>query len=204
MAALKTKTETTEHQCEISSTALTVAEKSAETLRKLLESTSEKLSALEPAHEKLKQDRDSLQITSQTTIDRLQRQNEHLQEYLSPSELATQAASIKQLQREKALLEASIVSLQQYYLRREVSDLTRTLDNSEPELRQQVEQLKSKVVEQFRRLEGLTKDYQECCKSKVTLIEVNSRLEEDLDRTRMELRDRLKVMNSAENDLREK
>jgi chromosome segregation ATPase len=204
VAALKTKTETAERQCEISSTALTVAEKSAETLKKLLESTSEKLSVLEPAHEKLKQDRDSLQITSQTTIDRLQRQNEHLQEYLSLSELATQAASIKQLQREKALLEASIASLQQYHLRREVSDLTRTLDNSEPELRKQVEQLKSKVVEQFRRLEGLTKDYQECCKSKVTLIEVNSRLEEDLDRTRMDLRDRLKVMNSAENDLREK
>ena len=67
-----------------------------------------------------------------------------------------------------------------------------------------MEHLKSKVVEQFRKLEGLTKDYQECCKSKVTLIEVNSRLEEDLDRTRMELRDRLKVMNTAENDLREK
>lgn len=59
-------------------------------------------------------------------------------------------------------------------------------------------------MEQFKKLESLGKDYQECCKSKVTLIEVNSRLEEDLDRSRMELRDRLKVMTAAENDLREK
>lgn len=204
MATLKAGTEAANRQCEATSTALTISEKSSETLKNLLESTSAKLSSIEPAYEKLKQDRDSLQLTSQTTIDRLQRQNEHLQEYISPSELATQAASIKQLHHEKTLLEASITSLQQYHFRREVSDLTHTLDNSEPELRQQVEHLKGKVVEQFRKLEGLTKDYQECCKSKVTLIEVNSRLEEDLDRTRMELRDRLKVMNAAENDLREK
>jgi len=201
---LKNKADTNEHQIEVSTTALQLAEQCAEALRKQIESASEKLAALEPAYEKLKTDRDSLQMTSQCTIDRLQRQNEHLQEYFPPSELATQSASIKQLQREKGLLEGSIASLQQYYPPREVSELTHTLDNSEPELRQQVEHLKTKVVEQFKRLESMGKDYQECCKSKVTLIEVNSRLEEDLDRTRMELRDRLKVMTVAENELREK
>lgn len=82
--------------------------------------------------------------------------------------------------------------------------MTQTLDNSEPELRQQVEHLKGKIIEQFRKLESIGKDYQECCKSKVTLIELNSKLEEDLDRARMELRDKGKVMAAAENELHEK
>lgn len=67
-----------------------------------------------------------------------------------------------------------------------------------------MEHLKAKAVEQFKKLESITKDYQECCKSKVSLIEVNSRLEEDLDRTRMELRDKLKVLERCQSENSEK